>query len=30
MEYDRTDMVFLGVTAVVLVAFAVYIMFGPW
>ena len=27
--YDRTDMVFL-VTAIVVVAFALYLMFGAW
>ncbi len=30
MEYDRTDMVLLGVTACVVVAFALYMVIGPW
>jgi hypothetical protein len=30
MEPDRTDMVFLGVTVIAVIAFGVYIMFGPW
>ena len=30
MEPDRTDMVFLGVSVIAVIAFAVYIMFGPW
>ena len=31
MEYDRTDMVLLGVTASVVLALpAQYMMFGPW
>lgn len=30
MEYDRTDMVLLGVTASVVVAFLLYMIFGPW
>ena len=28
MEYDRTDMVMLGVTAIGVIAFALYMMFG--
>ena len=30
MEPDRADMVFLGVTVIAVIAFGVYIMFGPW
>lgn len=29
MEYDRTDMVMLGLTVIGVVAFAIYMMFGP-
>lgn len=30
MEYDHPDMVLLGVTASVVVALALYMVFGPW
>ena len=30
MEYDRTDMVMLGVSAIGVIAFALNMMFGPW
>ena len=29
MEYDRTDMVSLAVTAIAVVAFRLYVIFGP-
>jgi hypothetical protein len=29
MEYDRTDMVSLAVTAIAVVAFLLYVIFGP-
>jgi hypothetical protein len=30
MEQDRTDMALLGVTAILVIAFALYMIFGPW
>ena len=30
MEYDRTDMVLLGVTVIAVIAFLLYMIFGLW